>query len=239
MRWMYIRTPASCGTKYTQYELAHTLATFLLARLRPAHGAQQEDFAEIPSGTKLRLFEDRCSRGLPGPRRSDPLRSGCKHADGCGVRCPYSSSLAAAQVLCGAGGSDESSMDRKSWTMSAAAMPVISAACARQHRSKGEGEGGGDALTVVVRRRDFDDVRAAVKRKAVSGSPAVREARRDAHKVQAGEAPNNPLHLACRPPTGFRGSCGRRQPGVCRRGRGARGKVSVNSSRTARGQTCR
>ena len=39
----------------------------------------------------------------------------------------YNSSLAGAR-LCDAGGSVDRSIDKKSWTMSAAAMPVISAA---------------------------------------------------------------------------------------------------------------
>ena len=44
---------------------------------------------------------------------------------------PYNSCLCLAgfgQVLCGVGGSVDKSIDKKSWTMSAAAMPVISAA---------------------------------------------------------------------------------------------------------------
>ena len=40
----------------------------------------------------------------------------------------YNSSLAGANRLCGVGGLEDSSMDKKSCTISAAAMPVISAA---------------------------------------------------------------------------------------------------------------
>ena len=46
---------------------------------------------------------------------------------------PYNSCLCLAgfgQVLCGVGGSVDKSIDKKSWTISAAAMPVISAAAA-------------------------------------------------------------------------------------------------------------
>ncbi len=54
---------------------------------------------------------------------------------------PYNSSLCLAgfvQVLCGVGGSVDKSIDKKSWTMSAAAMPVISAAAAGNDVSTGE-----------------------------------------------------------------------------------------------------
>ena len=61
----------------------------------------------------------------------------------------YSSDLAGAQRLWGAGGSADKSIDRKSWTMSAAAMPVISAARAHHGESAQaaatSGQGGGDA----------------------------------------------------------------------------------------------
>jgi hypothetical protein len=97
----------------------------------------------------------------------------------------------------------ETKSERKSWTRSAAKMPVISPVC-EVFQSPYSNRWAWEEHTSIVGRCDLDNIRTAIIR--ALNTDVKMDDRHHIHKVQASQTTYDPLHFSSGPTACFRGA---------------------------------
>lgn len=121
------------------------------------------------------------------------------------IRDYNSKSLFEKGPTCGGGGASVWSITRKSWTISAAAIPVISAGGKKRRHQRLHFEQEIYVQTVIISRCDFHNISTAEDTKMMLGTSWVTEINGNVHEVQSGESSNDTLHFTCGPSSGSAG----------------------------------